>query len=104
MSTRRPPSWPKRADLWHQYVDLEIKFGQVDRSRKLLERMTSMKFSTKKMRAFFKKWLPTLVTAEKISCYALTEPGNGSENGRSVLHGCHSRKECRRVRLKVRLI
>ena len=33
-----------------------------------------------------KQWLPTLVTAEKISCYSLTEPGNGSDalNGRTT--------------------
>jgi len=33
-----------------------------------------------------KTWLPSLVTAEKISCYALTEPGNGSDalNGRTT--------------------
>lgn len=32
-------SYPKRLDLWNVYVDKEIKAGQLDAARNLLERM-----------------------------------------------------------------
>ena len=52
-------SYPKRADIWHVYVDQEIKLMELGgkRARALLERVVSSKWSTKKMKAFFKKYL-----------------------------------------------
>ena len=51
-------SSPKRTDIWHQYIDAEIKYGQdASKVRRLFERVTTLKISTKKMKGFFKKWL-----------------------------------------------
>ncbi|CAO3690290.1 unnamed protein product [Rhizopus microsporus] len=48
---------PKRLDLWNVYLDMEIKVGDVEMARRLFERVASMKFSSKKMKFIFKKWL-----------------------------------------------
>ena len=48
---------PKRTDIWHLYIDLEIKFGDKPKARRLFERVTTLKLSAKKMKTFFKKWL-----------------------------------------------
>ena len=48
---------PKRLDLWHLYVDREIKAGNIQQARSLFERMTTLKMSTKMMSSLFKKWL-----------------------------------------------
>ncbi|CAO3592652.1 unnamed protein product [Absidia cylindrospora] len=48
---------PKRMDLWNIYLDMEIKAGDHDMVQRLFERVTSMKFSSKKMKFLFKKWL-----------------------------------------------
>ncbi|ORX62966.1 TPR-like protein [Hesseltinella vesiculosa] len=48
---------PKRVDLWNVYLDLEIKAGDHGLTQRLFERVTSMKFSSKKMKFLFKKWL-----------------------------------------------
>ncbi|ORZ06034.1 hypothetical protein BCR42DRAFT_427544 [Absidia repens] len=48
---------PKRMDLWNIYLDMEIKAGEHDMVQRLFERVTSMKFSSKKMKFLFKKWL-----------------------------------------------
>ncbi|KAI8090037.1 uncharacterized protein BX664DRAFT_281445 [Halteromyces radiatus] len=48
---------PKRVDLWNVYLDMEIKQGDHDMIQRLFERVTSMKFSSKKMKFLFKKWL-----------------------------------------------
>ncbi|KAJ2022455.1 rRNA biogenesis protein rrp5, partial [Coemansia sp. S610] len=62
-------TYPKRVDLWSVYLDMETKVastaaaaGSQDEhcwqpARKLFERVTSMKHSSKKMKFFFKKWL-----------------------------------------------
>ena len=52
-------NFPKRADVWHQYLDQEIKVKELGgkKVRALLERAVSGKWSTKKMKAFFKKYL-----------------------------------------------
>ncbi|KAJ2817176.1 rRNA biogenesis protein rrp5, partial [Coemansia furcata] len=64
-------TYPKRVDLWSVYLDMETKVastaaaaaaGSSDEhrwqpARKLFERVTSMKHSSKKMKFFFKKWL-----------------------------------------------
>jgi rRNA biogenesis protein RRP5 len=49
--------YPKRTDLWHLYVDREIKLGNVAQARQLFERMVSMKSSTRNMKTVFKKYL-----------------------------------------------
>ncbi|KAI9248279.1 hypothetical protein BDA99DRAFT_542639 [Phascolomyces articulosus] len=48
---------PKRIDLWSVFLDMEIKAGDQDMIRRLFERVTAMKISSKKMKFFFKKWL-----------------------------------------------
>ena len=58
-------AYPKRSDIWHQFIDMEYKYGgkssadgdSVESTRRLLGRATAMKFSTKKMKGFFKKWM-----------------------------------------------
>ena len=50
-------SYPKRADLWSIYVDMEDKSGDAAAGRRLLERIVHLKWSSKKMKFFFKKWL-----------------------------------------------
>ncbi|KAG2221563.1 hypothetical protein INT45_002577 [Circinella minor] len=48
---------PKRIDLWSVFLDMEIKAGDQETIRRLFERVTAMKISSKKMKFFFKKWL-----------------------------------------------
>ncbi|KAI9253242.1 hypothetical protein EDC94DRAFT_546543 [Helicostylum pulchrum] len=48
---------PKRLDLWNIYLDMEIKAGDYEMARRLFERVASMKFSSKKMKFLFKKWI-----------------------------------------------
>ncbi|KAJ2557435.1 rRNA biogenesis protein rrp5 [Coemansia sp. RSA 1933] len=63
-------TYPKRVDLWSVYLDMEVKavtsrgLDASDTSgacwnnaRNLFERVTSMRFSSKKMKFLFKKWL-----------------------------------------------
>ncbi|CAG8443978.1 414_t:CDS:10, partial [Scutellospora calospora] len=50
-------NYPKRVDLWSIYIDMEIKAGDFDIVRRLFKRITEMKFSSKNMKFFFKKWL-----------------------------------------------
>ena len=51
-------NYSRRTDAWHIYLDLEMKFGgDLEKIRSLFQRATSMKMSSKKMKAFFKKWL-----------------------------------------------
>jgi rRNA biogenesis protein RRP5 len=50
-------SYPKRTDLWHVYVDKEVKSGNFPQARQLYERMISAKNSAKAMKAVFKKYL-----------------------------------------------
>jgi len=50
-------SYPKRTDLWHVYVDREIKLGQHSYARQLFERMIVSKASIRNMKAIFKKYL-----------------------------------------------
>ncbi|KAG0172965.1 rRNA biogenesis protein rrp5 [Apophysomyces sp. BC1034] len=50
-------NYPKRVDLWSVYLDMEIKAADQDLIRRLFERVTALKFSSKKMKFFFKKWL-----------------------------------------------
>lgn len=50
-------NYPKRTDLWHLYVDKEIKLGNYTQARQLFERMIASKSSTRNMKAIFKKYL-----------------------------------------------
>ncbi|MFH4983144.1 hypothetical protein AB6A40_009853 [Gnathostoma spinigerum] len=50
-------AYPKKADIWSVYIDMVTRRRNVDETRRLFERVTSNKFSTHKMRSFFKKWL-----------------------------------------------
>jgi len=51
-------TYPKRSDIWHQYIDAEQKYGKdLSKVRKLFERAVTLKISAKKMKTFFKKWL-----------------------------------------------
>ncbi|KAJ1761641.1 rRNA biogenesis protein rrp5, partial [Coemansia sp. RSA 1591] len=63
-------TYPKRVDLWSVYLDIEISSATRqgldaadpngrcwEPTRKLFERVVSMKNSSKKMKFFFKKWL-----------------------------------------------
>ena len=52
-------NYPKRSDVWHIYIDQEIRLKELGgkRVRSLLERALTSKWSTKKMKAFFKKYL-----------------------------------------------
>ena len=51
-------NYPKRLDLWNVYLDKEIKFVQdQDYIRQIFERVTNMKFSAKKIKFLFKKYM-----------------------------------------------
>lgn len=50
-------NYPKRLDLWNVYVDKEVQAGNVEGARRLLDRLISMRFSTKKMKFLFKKFM-----------------------------------------------
>jgi rRNA biogenesis protein RRP5 len=50
-------SYPKRTDLWHIYVDKEVKSGYEAQARQLFERMICGKASARNMKAIFKKYL-----------------------------------------------
>ncbi|KAI8821806.1 uncharacterized protein EV422DRAFT_495369 [Fimicolochytrium jonesii] len=50
-------NYPKRVDLWSVYLDMEIRNGDVSITRRLFERVIALKFSSKKMKFFFKKYL-----------------------------------------------
>lgn len=53
-------SYPKRLDLWWQYIDQEAsssRGGDASRARGLFERVLNLKQSTKKVKSILKKWL-----------------------------------------------
>jgi rRNA biogenesis protein RRP5 len=50
-------NYAKKVDLWNVYLDMEIKIGQVETIRRLFERVICLKFSSKKIKFFFKKFL-----------------------------------------------
>lgn len=50
-------TYPKRTDIWHLYVDKEIKSGHVNQARQLFDRMINSKASTMNMKTVFKKYL-----------------------------------------------
>lgn len=50
-------TYPKKSDLWSIYLDMETKIGDLEICRRLFERVLQMKWSVKKMKFFFKKYL-----------------------------------------------
>ena len=50
-------TYPKRLDLWNVYIDKEVAAGSFPQARALLQRVTSMKWSSKKTRGLLKKWV-----------------------------------------------
>ena len=50
-------NYPRRTDIWSTYVDQEIKCGDDDRTRGLLERATHLELTPKSMKFLFKKFL-----------------------------------------------
>jgi len=52
-------NYPKRLDVWKVYVDQEMKLneGEGRRARQLLDRLVTLKLSSKKMQFVFKKYL-----------------------------------------------
>jgi rRNA biogenesis protein RRP5 len=48
---------PKRIDLWSVYVDMEIKVGEVDRARTILDRIITLPIKARQMKFVFKKML-----------------------------------------------
>ena len=50
-------NYPKRVDVWSVYLDMEIKAADAAVTRRLFERVTSLRLSSKKMKFFFKRYL-----------------------------------------------
>lgn len=50
-------NYPKRSDIWSIYITMEINGIYTEQARRLFERVVQYKFSSKKMKVFFKKWL-----------------------------------------------
>jgi rRNA biogenesis protein RRP5 len=50
-------NYPKRTDLWHLYIDKEVKRSNIESARRLLDRMICTKLSVKNMKNTFKKFL-----------------------------------------------
>ncbi|TFY62849.1 hypothetical protein EVJ58_g3608 [Rhodofomes roseus] len=50
-------SHPKRWDLWSVYIDMEAGQGDIMSVRNILDRVLSLKMTSHKAKAFFKKWL-----------------------------------------------
>lgn len=50
-------SYPKRLDIWWQYIDQETRLDNTVQVRDLFERILGLKQSSKKVKAVLKKWL-----------------------------------------------
>lgn len=51
-------SYPKRSDLWHIYIDKEMKCNNITYTRQLFNRMITTKYSSiRNMKLVFKKFL-----------------------------------------------
>lgn len=50
-------NYPKHTDQWNIYIDMEIKKGDQNYIRKLFDRATSLKLSSKNMKGLFKKYM-----------------------------------------------
>ena len=50
--------YPKRSDLWWQYVDQEVRLDNIEGARSLMERcLVARKHTTKQIKALLQKWL-----------------------------------------------
>ena len=50
--------YPKRSDLWWQYVDQEVRLENIEGARSLMERcLVARKHTTKQIKALLQKWL-----------------------------------------------
>ena len=50
-------NYPRRTDIWSTYIDQEIKQGDPERTRALLERATHLELNPKSMKFLFKRYL-----------------------------------------------
>jgi rRNA biogenesis protein RRP5 len=50
-------TYPKRLDLWWQYIDQETRSKNISQVRDLFDRILSLKQSSKKVKVTLKKWL-----------------------------------------------
>ena len=50
-------TYPNRIDLWHVYVDREVKMGNIIQARQLYNRMITLKTSSNYLKTIFKKYL-----------------------------------------------
>ena len=50
-------TWPKRLDIWHILLNLEIRRDEKDRVRALFERIVSKGLKARKVDSFFKRWI-----------------------------------------------
>lgn len=50
-------NYGKRTDIWHLYLDKEVKLGNLEQARQLFDRMITLKTSVKNMKTIFKKYL-----------------------------------------------
>ena len=63
-------NYPKRTDLWHLYIDKEIKRSNFDAARRLFERVVCTKLSVKNMKNVFKKFLKVCCVCFQSLCLA----------------------------------
>ena len=50
-------SYPKRVDIWSVYLDMELKNAEHEPTKRLFERATSLRLSSKKMKFLFGRYL-----------------------------------------------
>jgi rRNA biogenesis protein RRP5 len=50
-------NYPRRVDVWSVYLDMEIRAAEPQVVRRLFERVTALRVSSKKMKFFFKRYL-----------------------------------------------
>lgn len=48
-------NYPKRVDIWSIYIDMELRQGEAEPIRRVFERATSLRLSSKKMKFFFSR-------------------------------------------------
>ena len=49
-------NYPKRVDVWSVFMDMELKQAEPEPTRRLFERATSLRLSSKKMKFFFGRY------------------------------------------------
>jgi len=50
-------NYPKRVDVWSIYIDMQLRQAEPESTRRLFERVTSLRLSSKKMKYFFSRYL-----------------------------------------------